>query len=120
MAIIRELESGVWLDDVVLPDDIRRDAESLCRLLSDCVADLVVSLSMFEHAQIASRAHMQARSQHGLDHEEWERDGQRRRTREAELEAEAGITWGTPGYFEKSEAIRERVRREIAAREVGA
>lgn len=113
MAVIRELEAGIWLDDAVLSDDTRRDVESLCRLLSDCVADLVVSLSMFEHAQIASRAHMQALAQQGHDHEQWERDGQRRRAREAELEAEAGIAWGGPDYFEKAEAIREQVRREM-------
>jgi hypothetical protein len=109
MATIRELERGVWLDDSVVPDDSRRGIEMLCQLLSDCVADLVVSLSMFEHAQTESSARM--RVQH--DHEQWERDGEQRRAREAELEAAAGIAWGDPDYFEKSETIREQVRREM-------
>jgi hypothetical protein len=113
MATIRELERGIWLDDSVASDDVRHDIEMLCHLLSDCVADLVVSLSMFEHAQIQVHARMQARSHEGPDLAQWERDGQWRRAREDELQAEAGITWGETDYFKKSEAIREQVRREV-------
>lgn len=112
MATIRELERGVWLDESV-PDEIRRDAEMLCHLLSGCIADLVVSLSMFEHAQIDSHLRRQARSELVHDEEAWQREGQRRRERETELEAEAGLTWGHPDHFEKSDAIREQVRREM-------
>jgi hypothetical protein len=54
IAAIRELERGIWLDNS-LPDDFRLDVLMLCNLLSNCVADLVVSLSMFEQAQAAQR-----------------------------------------------------------------
>lgn len=101
------------MDESVGTDDFRFDVEWLCRLLSDCVADLVVSLSMFEQAQIESDARMQARLAAVWERQTWEREGQRRREREAELEAQAGITWGQPDYFERSEAIREQVRREL-------
>ncbi|MDQ3609523.1 MAG: hypothetical protein M3459_11575 [Actinomycetota bacterium] len=77
------------------------------------MADLVVSLSMFEQAQVETHVRMQARSEAVRDHEEWQQEGERRRRREAELEAQAGIAWGQPDYFEKSEAIREQVRREM-------
>ena len=112
MATIRELERGTWLDESV-PDDFRHDVEMLCHLLSNCVSDLVVSLSMFEQAQADSRVRMQARSGAIRDREKWVRDGERQRKREAEFEAQAGIAPGQPGYFEKSEAIREQVRREM-------
>lgn len=68
MAMIRELESGIWLDDSVVTGDMRSEVESLCHLLSTCVADLVVSLSMFERAQLVSLTHMQTRSRGDLDH----------------------------------------------------
>ncbi len=113
MATIRELARGVWLDASAVPEDFRHDVEMLCHLLSDCIADLVVSLSMFEQAQIDSHLRRQARSGLVRNEEAWQREGQRRREREVELEAAAGITWGHPDYFEKSEAIREQVRREM-------
>ncbi|CAA9500039.1 MAG: hypothetical protein AVDCRST_MAG53-1891 [uncultured Solirubrobacteraceae bacterium] len=112
MATIRELERGVWLDESALVDDDRRDVEMLCHGLSNCVADLVVSLSMFEQAQVESHVRMQSRPRAGCM-EEWEREGQRQRARKAELEAKAGVAWGQLDYFEKSEAIREQVRREM-------
>ena len=112
MATIRELERGVWLDESI-PDEFRHDAEMLCHLLASCITDLVVSLSMFEQARIACSAQMQVRSGAAHDQEAWQREGQRQREREAELEAEAGITWGHPDYSEKSERIREQVRREM-------
>lgn len=108
VASIRELERGVWLDESI-PDEFRHDAEMLCYLLSNCVTDLVVSLSMFEQAQIDSYARMQTHTAMIHDDEAWQREGPRRR----ELEAEAGITWGHPDYFEKSETIREQVRHEM-------
>ena len=112
MATIRELERGVWLDESV-PEDFRHDVEMLCHLLSDCVADLVVLLSMFEQAQADSHVRMQATSDAARDHDVWQRAGERRRAREAELEAQAGIAWGQPSYFERSGTIREQVRREM-------
>src|SRR4051794_22752001 len=83
MATVRELERGVWLDGS-LPDDLRHEVEMLCHLLSDCVADLVVSLSMFEHARADDHARMHASAR--PDQGDWQREGDRRRAREAELE----------------------------------
>jgi hypothetical protein len=108
VATIRELERGTWLDDGVA-EDVRREVESLCHLLSDCIADLVVSLSMFEQAYIASSRG----SSSGIDHEEWERDAERRRKREAELDAEQGVVWGQDDWWERSHAIRDRSRRDV-------
>jgi hypothetical protein len=113
MATIRELERGVWLDETVVPDDFRLDAESLCDLLSNCVADLVVSLSMFERAQIECRACLQAKLEAGRDRENREREAERQREREVELAAQAGITRDHPDHFEKSRPIREQARREL-------
>lgn len=110
MATIRELERGIWLGESV-PDEFRHDVEMLCHLLSSCITDLVVSLSLFEQALVANRQPLEARP--APDQEEWEREGQRRRAREAELEAAAGVSWGDPDYHEKSERIREQVRREL-------
>jgi hypothetical protein len=110
MARIRELERGVWLDESV-PESFRRDVEMLCHLLSDCVADLVTSLSLFEQARIADTRRIGSRST--ADHEEWRRESERHRAREAELEAAGGLVWGAPDHFERSEQIREHVRREV-------
>lgn len=114
MATIRELERGIWLDESV-PEEIRRDVEMLCHLLSDCVADLVVSLSLFEQAQVA--ASRRVRSAPTADRTAWQRESERRRAREVELEAAAGLVWGAPDYFERSEEIREQVRREAQREE---
>lgn len=110
MATIRELERGIWLDESV-PEEFRRDVEGLCHLMADCVADLVVSLSLFEQAQVDSYERIQGKST--LDREEWERESEQARLREAELEAAAGLSWGDPGHWEKSEQIRNQVRREL-------
>ncbi|HEY5430715.1 MAG TPA: hypothetical protein VIK04_16485 [Solirubrobacteraceae bacterium] len=109
MATIRELERGVWLDSAVVPESFRHDAEMLCHLLSDCVADLVVSLSLFEQAQANRRVQTPPR----VDANEWQQESDRRREREAELEAAAGLSRGDPNYWEKSEEIREQVRRQL-------
>ena len=109
MATIRELERGVWLDESV-PEEFRHDVEMLCHLLSDCVADLVVSLSLFEQAQIVQTRPIE--SVPTADREEWQRESEWRRAREAELEAASGLVWGASDYFERSEEIRERVQRE--------
>jgi hypothetical protein len=76
-----------------VPDDFRRDAEMLCHLLSNCVTDLVVSLSMFEQARLVASVRMRP-SAGGLDHRDWEQERLRRRQREVELEAAAGISRG--------------------------
>jgi len=110
VATIRELERGVWLDKSV-PAEFRHDVEMLCHLLSDCVADLVVSLSLFEQAQIAATPLIG--SAPTADDEEWQRGSERHRAREAELEASSGLVPGAPDYFERSEEIREQVRREV-------
>jgi hypothetical protein len=91
-----------------VPDDFRHDVESLCHLLSNCVTDLVVSLSMFEQAYTA-----QIQSPSGFDQEEWQRDADRYRQREAELEAEQGVSWGQPDHFERHQAIMEQARRDV-------
>lgn len=104
MAEVRELERGIWLDDS-LDADTRRDIEGLCHLLSGCVSDAVVCLAMFEQgcARARTRPDMAA----------WERDGELYRAREAELEAEDPRAWGTQGYREWHDAIRERARRDV-------
>jgi hypothetical protein len=107
VATIRELERGVWLEETV-PDDIRHEVESLCYLLSNCVTDLVVSLSMFEHAYIT-----QAQTPSESNPEEWQSNVDRHRQREAELEAEHGVFWGQPDYFERHQAISEQARRDL-------
>jgi hypothetical protein len=80
----------------------------LCHLLSNCVTDLVVSLSMFEQAYTA-----QIQTPSGFDQEEWQRDADRHRQREAELEAEQGVSWGQPDHFERHQAIMEQARRDV-------
>jgi hypothetical protein len=84
----------------------------VCHLLSNCVTDLVVSLSMFEQARLVASVRMRP-SSGGLDHKDWEQERLRRRQREVELEAAAGISRGDADYHEKSDAIREQVRREL-------
>lgn len=79
----------------------------LCHLLSDCVADSVVALALFEEA-IAGEPRGTS-----PDHGQWERDRARERQREAELEAELGVAWGDPDYFQTSNAIREQARRDV-------
>lgn len=109
MATIRELDRGAWLDESV-PEEFRHDVQMLCHLLSDCVADLVVSLAMFEQALVGTGVRMQVRSDAAHDHEQWRREGERPRAREKELDTQPGIACEPPGYFESSEAVRERVR----------
>jgi hypothetical protein len=109
MAQIRELERGIWLEEPGVTDDVRHEVESLCHLLSTCVADLVVSLSMFEQAQIQSAQEMDEMH----NEVEWKQERQREAERTAELEAAAGLTSGDPAYFERSQAIRERARRDV-------
>lgn len=99
MAAIRELERGVWLADHV-PEEVRRPVEMLCHLLSDCVADAVVTLSLFEEAVTQPAS------------DQWDHDRGRERQREAELETQEGLEWGQPDYFERSNAIREQARRD--------
>jgi hypothetical protein len=101
MATIRELERGMWLPES-MPDDLRFEVEMLCHLLSRGVADLVMSLSMFEDAYVA---HTPNRP------EERRRNAARRRKRQAELEAEHGVTSEHPDCFEEHDALRERIRR---------
>jgi hypothetical protein len=88
--------------------DFRRDVEALCHLLSTCVADLVVSLSMFEQAYIA-----QVQTRPGVDREERQRDANRHRRREAELEAEQGVSLGQPDHFERHRVLSEQARRDV-------
>lgn len=95
----------VKLDESV-PEDFRHDVAMLCHVLSDCVADLVFSLSLFEQARIAGTRRIGSAST--ADHKEWQRESERQRTREAELEAASGLIWGAPDYFERSEQIREQ------------
>lgn len=103
MATIRELERGTWLDDSV-PDDFRHDVGRLCRLMSDCVADLVVSLSMFERAY--------AQPFKRLDQYERQQDTERQRERESELEADQG-TADLPENFHNHRMIADRARRDV-------
>jgi hypothetical protein len=110
MATIRELERGVWLEDSV-PSEIRHDVETLCHLLSTCVADLVVTLSMFEQAQLSD--HARFRESADRHRENWERDAERTREIEAALETAAGVIWGHPDYWERSSEIREQARRQM-------
>lgn len=107
MAAIRELERGIWLEETI-PVDLRHDVESLCHLLSTCVTDLVVSLSMFEQAYVA-----EVQTRPGFDQEEWQREADRHRRREAELEVEHGVSWGQPDYFERHQALSEQARRDV-------
>jgi hypothetical protein len=97
---------GIWLDDSI-PDRERRELEGLCRLLSTCVTDAVVSLHLFEEA----RALDHARQQPGRDGAEWKRDRAREQAHRERLETEEGLTWGS-AYFERFHAIAEQARRE--------
>jgi hypothetical protein len=115
VATVRELKRGAWLDDTI-PDDFRRDAEALCDQLSDCVADLVVSLSMFED-EYAARFLTRVPTPPSIDLEERQRDADRLYRREAELEAEHGVAWGHPEYFERRAALREQTRRTLLREE---
>jgi hypothetical protein len=111
VATIRELERGIWLDDSV-PEEFRHDAEMLCHLLANCVADLVVALSMFEQAQLEQHLEFERERGGEARREQWQRDANRTREIEAAMEAEAGVSWGAPDYFERSNEIREQARRQ--------
>lgn len=89
-----------------VPEEARHDIESLCFLMSSCISDAVAALAMFEEAIPAIAADVV------VSREAWERDCERSRQREAELEAERGLEWGDPDYFEKSQAIREQAQRD--------
>lgn len=112
MATIRELERGICLEDSV-PEEFRRDAEHLCSLLANCIADLVVALVMFEQAQLAEHLEFERERDDQVRQEEWQREADRTREVEAAMEAEAGLTWGAPDYFERSTEIREQARRQV-------
>lgn len=107
MAIIRELSYGVRLDDTVCPE-VSRDVIGLCWLLAQCVSDSVVILSLFEAAQKASHAEPGR-----YDRDAWERDTERTRAREQELEAADPRPWGSPGHWDWLKANRNQARRDV-------
>lgn len=110
MATIRELQRGVWLDDSIR-SKMRHDIESLCYLLSNCVADLVVTLSMYEQARLADHARFEQAADTRAGN--WERDSERTREIESALETAAGVSLGSPDHWEKSSEIREQARRQV-------
>lgn len=83
----------------------------LCHLLSTCVADLVVTLSIFEQAQLSDHTRFQESAD--ARRVKWERDAARMREIEAALETAAGVSWGHPDYWERSSEIREQARRQM-------
>jgi hypothetical protein len=112
MATIRDLERGMRLAETI-PDEIGHEVEVLCLLLADSVADLVVSLSMFEQAQVEWAKVAAA----DFDLEESNREAERYRKRAAQLEAESAIKWGDSDYFERTVAIHEQARRDVLREE---
>jgi hypothetical protein len=101
IAAIRELERGTWLDDTV-SRDTQTDLQSLCQLLADCVADLVVCLSMFDEAYAQPRRR--------LNNEERRHDAERQHQREDELTARAA---GWPDESERQRMIADQARRDV-------
>ena len=69
------------------------------------VADAVVCLSMFEEAYAQPIA--------APSNEDWKRDAELHRQREAELEAEDPRAFDAPDYFEWRTGISERARRDV-------
>ena len=105
MAEYVEFVSGVWLDGV--DPDVAREAESLCRVLTQGVLDALLCLAMFESAQ----ANIFGGS--GSMREAWERDRALEAAREQELAQADPRSFADPDYMEWRTRIYEQAKRDV-------
>lgn len=104
MAVVAELVRGLWLEEGV-PEEVRRDAETLCHVLDSAMTDVALSLILFEGAMsMPGRSH---------DRAAWERDLELERQREAELGASDPRPFSAPDYFDWRSRISEQARRDV-------
>jgi hypothetical protein len=97
------LKLGTWLEG--LDEEVQREAESLCRVLTSCFTDAVLALTMFEQC-MASDSFEARRAKR-------DRDQEAQRVREQELEAkEAGQV--APGDYHKWRTeLYDRARQDV-------
>jgi hypothetical protein len=103
MAEFVEFVVGTWLEG--LEEEVGREAEALCRVMTQGVVDAMLALAMFETACSFPR---------DFSSEAWERERGRERVREEELAAaEDPREFTAPDYMKWRLELSERARRSI-------
>ena len=89
---------GTWLNE--LEDGTAHDVRTLLYHAQSCLADAALSLSLFEAARVDGRQDWES------SHERSERDGERRRAKEMQLEAELSRDLSAEERWEASHKVR--------------
>lgn len=105
MYVLELVQPGVWLEGID-DDDLKRDVESLLRLLTNCVEDAAISLTLFDEARRSTLEPSEDRVA------SWQADRERERRIEAQLEQSLPSDLDFHGRFAALDEIREFARQE--------
>lgn len=105
MYIFELIQPGCWLEGIG-DNGTKRDVESLLHLLSTCICDAALALSLFEESQASASVRRESRMT------EWDEDRERERVIASRLEGEFRDDVDPEDRWRASDHIRELAARE--------